>query len=78
MHARRIDGGMNMYNDPIIDEIRQIREEYAKQFDYDLEAMAEDLRRRGRKHPERIVSFPPKPPRDRSAVQETPEKYGGS
>ena len=33
-----------MRDDPIVEEVRRIREEYAKQFDYDLCAMAVDLR----------------------------------
>lgn len=50
-------------NDPIVDEIRRFRHDYAKRFDFDLRAMAEDLRCKERDHPERLVSHPPKPPR---------------
>ena len=50
-------------NDPIIDEVRRIRQEYAKQFDFDLRAMAADLRRKEQQHPDQLVSFPPKPAR---------------
>lgn len=49
-----------MKNDPIVEEIRRYREEYAKQFNYDIRAMVEDLRKREQEHPERMVSFPPK------------------
>ena len=31
-------------NDPIVDEIRRFRDEYAASFNYDLEAMVRDLR----------------------------------
>jgi hypothetical protein len=50
-------------DDLIIDEVRRVRQEYAKQFGYDLRAMAADLRRKEQEHPERLVSFSPKPVR---------------
>ena len=34
-----------MIDDPIVNEIRQISRAYAEQFDFDLHAMCEDLRR---------------------------------
>ena len=49
-----------MRDDPIVEEVRRIREEYAKQFDYDLRAMAADLRTREQEHKDRLVTFPPK------------------
>lgn len=52
-----------MKPDPIVAEVRRVREEYAKRFDYDLHAIAADLRKREQEHPERLVSFPPKPAR---------------
>jgi len=54
-----------MRNDPIVEEIRRVRQEYAKQFDYDVRAIADDLRRREQQHRDRLVSFPPKPARRR-------------
>jgi hypothetical protein len=35
-----------MTDDPIVDEVRQAREAYAAQFDFDLTAIFADLRRR--------------------------------
>lgn len=35
-----------MWKDPIIEEIHKYREEYAKKFNYNIEAMMEDLRKR--------------------------------
>ena len=52
-----------MKADPIIEEVRRIRQEYAQRFGYDLRAVAADLREREQRHPERLVSFPPKPAR---------------
>lgn len=57
-----------MVSDPIVEEIRLIRQEHAKRFNYDLRAIVEDLRQQERKHPERLVSLPPKPPRRRRSA----------
>ena len=43
--------------DPIVEEIHKIREEYAAKFDYDVDAMFEDLRRKQSKSNCKIVSF---------------------
>lgn len=47
-------------SDPIVDEVRAIRDEYAKSLGYDIEAIVADLRARQEQHPERVVSLPPK------------------
>ena len=52
-----------MQNDPVVDEIRRIRHAYAKRFGFDLRAMVTDLRRKEQQHPDRLVSFNPKPVR---------------
>ncbi len=52
-----------MRNDPVVDEIRRIRHAYAKRFGFDLRAMAADLCRKEQAHPDRLVSFDPKPVR---------------
>lgn len=43
--------------DPIVEEIHKIREEYAKKFNFDIDAMFEDLREKQSKSKHRIVSF---------------------
>jgi len=35
-----------MYDDPIIEEIRQVREQMASKFDFNVHAIFEDLRQR--------------------------------
>ena len=57
-----------MQTDPIVEEVRRIRQDYARQFDYDLHAIAADLRKHEQEHPERLVTFPPKPVRRRTTV----------
>ena len=58
-----------MLADPIVEEVRRVRQEYARQFNYDLHAIAADLRRQEQEHPERLVSFPSKPPRKTRRTQ---------
>ncbi|MFB1490327.1 MULTISPECIES: hypothetical protein [unclassified Thiocapsa] len=51
-----------MWQDPIVAETRALRDEYASQFNDDIDAMFEDLMAKQAKHPELIVSFPPRQP----------------
>ncbi len=46
-----------MWKDEIVEEVRRYREEYASQFDFDLEAIFQDLKEKEKQHPHRIVSF---------------------
>lgn len=50
-----------MQNDPVVDEIRRIRHEYARKFGFDLRAMAADLRIKEQVHRDRLVAYEPKP-----------------
>lgn len=49
-----------MYTDPILDEIRKYRDDYAARFHYDVKAILEDMRRRQRESGRKSVSRPPK------------------
>ena len=49
-----------MSRDPIVDEIRAIREEYAEQFNYDLDAIFRDVKRQERESGRQFVTRPPK------------------
>jgi hypothetical protein len=44
-----------MYDDPIVDEVRKTRERLAKQFDFEVGAIFEDLRKRQAKLGNRLV-----------------------
>lgn len=48
-----------MWQDPIVEEVRRHREEYAKQFNYDLHAICEDLRRKEQASGRNLVSLSP-------------------
>jgi hypothetical protein len=43
--------------DPIVEEVRRIREAHAAQFDYDLSRIYEDLKRSERESGREVVSF---------------------
>jgi hypothetical protein len=55
-----------MYDDPIVDETRTLRDEYAKQFNYDLNAICCDLMERQQRSVRRVVRRQPKRPSDQS------------
>jgi hypothetical protein len=47
-------------NDPIVEETRKYREQYAARFNYDLVEICRDLQRRQATCGRRVVSRPPK------------------
>jgi hypothetical protein len=49
-----------MWQDPIVTETRKLRDEYSRQFNYNADAIFEDLMAKQAMHPERIVSLPPR------------------
>ena len=52
-----------MQLDPIVEEVRKARDEYAKRFNYDLDAICRDLREKQRRGKRSVISLPPKRPR---------------
>jgi hypothetical protein len=46
-------------HDPIVGEVREIRDAYAKQHGYDLHAIVADLRRRQLEHGAKLVTLAP-------------------
>jgi hypothetical protein len=50
-----------MIPDPIVNEVRQFRDAYAKRFHYDLEAICRDIRAKQTQSGKTVVSLPPKP-----------------
>lgn len=63
-----------MYNDPIVAEIRRLRDEYAKQFGYDLDAICKDLREQQQRGGRRVVRRQPRRPSDRQATPKVEEQ----
>ena len=54
------DRAKTLGRDAIEKELHAVREEYARQFGYDVHAMFEDLRKKQEQGLRQIVSFPPK------------------
>lgn len=49
-----------MSRDPIVDEVRAIREKLAAKFNFDVRAIAEDARQRQGKDGRKVISRSPK------------------
>ena len=63
-----------MIDDPIVAEVRKARDEYARRFNYDLDAICKDLQERQSQSGRNVVSFPPK--RSKPAVAGREERRG--
>ena len=50
------------WKDEIVEEVRQAREAYAAQFDYDLKRMFEDLKKKEEQNPAARASLKPLKP----------------
>jgi len=58
-----------MFRDPIVEEVRKARDEYARRFNYDLDAICRDLRERQKKSKHKVVSFPAKRVKPKTPMQ---------
>jgi hypothetical protein len=50
-----------MWEHPIVAEVRKVREDYAAQYNFDLQALCRALKEREQRDPRPKVPFPPKP-----------------
>jgi hypothetical protein len=57
-----------MSKDPIVEEVRRIREEHAARFGYDLRAIYDDLKQTERRSGRKIVSLPAKRSKERQGA----------
>ncbi|MEX2317933.1 MAG: hypothetical protein WD669_12320 [Pirellulales bacterium] len=48
--------------DSIVEEVRRARDEYARKFNYDLDAICADLRRQEQESGAVVVTLPKRPP----------------
>lgn len=67
-----------MWQDPIVEEIRRIRDEHAKRFNYDLHAICEDFRKMQSSSGRTVVSRQPRRPAIPVAQQGAPADVPGS
>lgn len=51
-----------MWHDPIVEEIRRVRDEHARKFGYDLHAICEDFRKKQAESGGKVVSRQPRRP----------------
>lgn len=49
-----------MWRDPIVEEIRKYREAYAARFNYDLDLIFQDIRKRQKESGRKYVTLPPR------------------
>ncbi len=49
-----------MWHDPVVEEVRAIREAYSKRFNYDLDAIAADLRKKEARSDRQLVDPSPR------------------
>ena len=69
-----------MWEDPIVAEIRKIRDEHAAKFNYDIAAICADYRRMQKESGHQYVTFGPrrvKPSAEPPATAEGPMKASG-
>ena len=52
-----------MSEDPIVAEVRRIREEHAATYDYDLDKIFASLKEREKRSKRKLASYPPRPPK---------------
>jgi hypothetical protein len=50
-----------MWKDLIVEEIRTYRDDYAKQFNYDIHAICQDMRKKQGQAGRKVVSLSPRP-----------------
>ncbi len=58
-----------MSRDPVVDEVRAIREEFARQHDYDVDAIVRALQKASADAGRHLVSLPPKPVREDESIR---------
>jgi hypothetical protein len=51
-----------MWKDPIVEETRRLRDEYASKLNYNIDEIHEDLQRQQALSTKKTVSFPPRQP----------------
>lgn len=63
-----------MWKDEIVEEVRRIRDAQAAKFNYDIDAIVADARKRQAESGRKTVSFPPRKPKTKLAEKPVVEK----
>ena len=69
LHPRGTFGDKTM-NDPIVEEVRRVRDAHAAMFNYDLDAIFQDIKEQEKKSGQKFVTYPPR--------RTEPERKNGS
>lgn len=51
-----------MWKDPVVEETRKLREQYASQFNHDIDAIYKDIQQRQAQSGKKLVSLPARKP----------------
>ncbi|MCI5150511.1 MAG: hypothetical protein D3916_14190 [Candidatus Electrothrix sp. MAN1_4] len=51
-----------MWKDPIVEEVRRLRDQYAGQLGYNIQRIFQDIQKRQALEDKKTVSFPPRSP----------------
>lgn len=57
-----------MWNDPIVEETRRLRESYAEEHGHDMDAIFQDILRRQKESSKNFIRLPPRPPAEKLGV----------
>lgn len=49
-----------MWRDPVVEEVRNIREARARKFNYDLQAIYREIKKQEKTSGRKLISFPPR------------------
>ena len=58
-------------NDPIVDKVRRVRDAHAAMFNYDLDAIFQDIKEQEKTSGLKFVSYPPRRTEPNQALQPT-------
>jgi hypothetical protein len=73
LDAIRADGGIDMFRDPVVEEVRAVRQRHTAKFQGDLDAIVADLREKEKHLGRPVVSLAAK---RRPVVAEAKSSYG--
>ncbi len=65
-------------NDPIVDEVRRVRDAHAAKFNYDLDAIFQDIKEQEKKSGIKFVSYPPRRTAPNQLLQLTEAAHSAS
>ena len=58
-------------NDPIVDEVRRVRDAHAAMFNYDLDAIFQDIKEQEKQSGLKFISYPPRGTEANKALKPT-------